>query len=562
MSNRFGKPTSVLSGIAFGLAAFAWSLAAGAQELVLVGDQQGQAPANKPAASQPAEKAPAKGPAGGQQGEAQVPEARATITRARELERVATQQLRAQITASLAEARRHVTIDPDAAIELLKRELDRIEAATGVPETARESLRRQVRSALRQAYREKERLQMETVAKEERLARAQELKKLSDLLVERQQIQAQLMDQFNALMTELDHRAALLVARRMREFAPGQPLPEQATFVSETLANLDDQLELEEVRRHRRLVTWLQVDKSHIPFPDEPPIEYPDVEWWQEMSARRKKWAVVDLSSPSEAEQKIIEKLDEPITLEFMDTPLSDVIDFIREVTEVNIVVDRVALDDEGVTTDTPVTINVQNVPLRSALKLLLDPLNLTYLVRDDVLQITSQSEAGQELIHKVYPVADLVMPIGAGRGLAGGGGLFGGGLGGLGGLGGGFGGLGGGLGGLGGGLGGLGGGLGGLGGLGGGGLGGLGGFGGFGFRSVPVGPPPRRMSEDLKRLIERVVEPKQWDVNGGPGSIRYWQGNTSLVISQTQEVHEKIKDLLEQLRGMDCPAKQSSVNP
>ena len=41
------------------------------------------------------------------------------------------------------------------------------------------------------------------------------------------------------------------------------------------------------------------------------------------------------------------------------------------------------------------------------------------------------------------------------------------------------------------------------------------------------------------------------WDATGGPGAIRPFETNLSLVVSQTQEVHEEIADLLEQLRRL-----------
>jgi hypothetical protein len=132
------------------------------------------------------------------------------------------------------------------------------------------------------------------------------------------------------------------------------------------------------------------------------------------------------------------------------------------------------ALDDAGLGPDESVTINLHGISLRSALSHLLRQLNLTYIIRDELLLITTQIEAEEHLVVKVYPVADLVLPIQSGIGLGGGGG-FGGGIGGQGG--GGFGGQGGG------GFGGQGGG--GFGGQGGGGFGGQGGGGG-GFFSVP----------------------------------------------------------------------------
>ena len=46
-------------------------------------------------------------------------------------------------------------------------------------------------------------------------------------------------------------------------------------------------------------------------------------------------------------------------------------------------------------------------------------------------------------------------------------------------------------------------------------------------------------------------MSPTTWDHNGGKGSIASSPTNLSLVVSQTQEVHEEIVDLLEQLRRM-----------
>jgi hypothetical protein len=46
---------------------------------------------------------------------------------------------------------------------------------------------------------------------------------------------------------------------------------------------------------------------------------------------------------------------------------------------------------------------------------------------------------------------------------------------------------------------------------------------------------------EDLVELIQRVIAPDFWDVNGGPGQIVYYKNLKVLVISATSEVHEQI---------------------
>ena len=53
---------------------------------------------------------------------------------------------------------------------------------------------------------------------------------------------------------------------------------------------------------------------------------------------------------------------------------------------------------------------------------------------------------------------------------------------------------------------------------------------------------------EDLVQLIQTVVAPKSWEVNGGPGSIYYWRYQRAIVAHTTSEVHEQISDTLEQL--------------
>ncbi len=42
------------------------------------------------------------------------------------------------------------------------------------------------------------------------------------------------------------------------------------------------------VEREKGVIdTLMQVEKSLVPFPDDPPIVYPDAELWQQLTARR-----------------------------------------------------------------------------------------------------------------------------------------------------------------------------------------------------------------------------------------------------------------------------------
>ena len=54
---------------------------------------------------------------------------------------------------------------------------------------------------------------------------------------------------------------------------------------------------------------------------------------------------------------------------------------------------------------------------------------------------------------------------------------------------------------------------------------------------------------EELAGLIQDLIEPDSWEANGGNGTIRFWNVQRSLIIYQTEPVHEKIGGTLDQLR-------------
>lgn len=106
----------------------------------------------------------------------------------------------------------------------------------------------------------------------------------------------------------------------------------------------------------------------------------------------------------------IEEELAKPVQLEFKEAPLADIVDYLKEQCKIEIFLDLRALTDIGIGADTPITMSLHPLPLRSALNLMLRQMNLTWNIRDDVLFITTPEEAETQLITKVYDVADLVV--------------------------------------------------------------------------------------------------------------------------------------------------------
>ncbi len=101
--------------------------------------------------------------------------------------------------------------------------------------------------------------------------------------------------------------------------------------------------------------------------------------------------------------RRIIEKLDERITMSFSeDTPLEDVLKYIKQSTTtptypgIPIYVDPVGLQEADKSmTSTVKNLDLEGVPLRRTLQLLLRQLDLIYFVEDGMLYITSEQSDG-----------------------------------------------------------------------------------------------------------------------------------------------------------------------
>jgi len=111
-----------------------------------------------------------------------------------------------------------------------------------------------------------------------------------------------------------------------------------------------------------------------------------------------------------ENEAKIYHELDHVTTeLHFEETQLEDVVQFLRDKHDLQIVLDRRALDQLGLTVDVPITMHVEGITLRSALNRMLEQYDLTFLVRHETLEITTIDTAAEKWEVRIYPVGDLV---------------------------------------------------------------------------------------------------------------------------------------------------------
>ncbi|NDC64001.1 MAG: hypothetical protein EBZ59_08490, partial [Planctomycetia bacterium] len=357
------------------------------------------------------------------------------------MRRVRAQQLEQEAAVRIREARQSMLVDPDRARADLKDLQRLVMASDDLDAASRDRLARQLEMGVRESIvRSREKVEHDLAA-ERRAAIGRERMRLNDDLQRREDRIKQLTERYNALVeegirvgyqrpttrfNEAEREVAVEIAEEAPDIYGNYPVPMTARVIGRTAPLvariLDYDAENMRVRRdmQRGFMDALHlVDVAAIPFPDEPPIIYPSAARWRELTRLREKYKSVDLANPGGTEQRIYEALEKPVErFDFNETPLRDVIAQIEDAQGIPVQIDAKAFEDAGLDLMTPVTKNVSGISLRSALRLLLGELDLTYLVKDEVLLITTKDKAAENLVVKVYPVADLVLPVNPSAGL------------------------------------------------------------------------------------------------------------------------------------------------
>jgi serine protease inhibitor len=119
-------------------------------------------------------------------------------------------------------------------------------------------------------------------------------------------------------------------------------------------------------------------------------------------------------ASAQSAAERIRAALARPITVDYKDTPLKDVVADLQKKLQIPIHLDHKALTDLTIDNETTtITFSVSGISAKSALTLMLNEIGLLYQTENDVLSITTSSalESPDRLIDRIYDVTDLVMP-------------------------------------------------------------------------------------------------------------------------------------------------------
>ena len=327
--------------------------------------------------------------------------------------RLISAQVKTEVEQSLRAARLLVRRDPRAARRDLKSMLERVVRVPELSAEQRASLRGKLENALRSASRRAavhDAAQRQTAAGR---ARALDRSRIADALARDQAKLEQLMDRFDSLMAEGRYAAAdALADRQIAALAPDAPAAVSGRLVAQQRAAHALNTALRSARSKGVVDTLAAVETSNVPSPDDQPIVYPQAEVWEKLSRRRAEYRLTDARDASPAETRIRRELDAKTKMEFVETPLDVAVRYLKDLHGIEIQLDTKALEEAGVFIDSPVTAEMEGVSLRGGLRFLLRPLDLTYIVKDEVLLVTTAEVASREIVARVYPLEDLVTPI------------------------------------------------------------------------------------------------------------------------------------------------------
>ncbi len=228
--------------------------------------------------------------------------------------------------------------------------------------------------------------------------------------IEMQEKLARLVEEYNTLIDQQRFAEAEVVAKRAGEIAPKELVSLQLQAQSKAWRRMMNNADIRGLSEEGVYAAMASVDRSAAPFDDSQPIQFPKN--WSELRGKRGPIAG-DSRRRSPKELEIEQRLKTPVSLKFANAPISQVFEKLSAMTGVPIYLDQRGLAAEGVDSSTPISIDLSSeISLKSALSLILAEHHLSYVVKDEVLKITSDRMRSEEVYPVTYPVGDLVIPI------------------------------------------------------------------------------------------------------------------------------------------------------
>ena len=164
-----------------------------------------------------------------------------------------------------------------------------------------------------------------------------------------------------------------------------------------------------------RGIIFQEVNNIRALIPPDHIMEYP--EDWPAITYRRGAPIAFADSEDNRRALAILETKRIPVA--FNDTPLSNIVGFLSQVTNLNVDVDWQSLETVGIDREAPITLNLTNVPVKTVLDRVIekasgsDPINgAAWSITDGVLTIASREVINKNKVLVIYDIRDLLIEI------------------------------------------------------------------------------------------------------------------------------------------------------
>jgi hypothetical protein len=389
------------------------------------------------------------------------------LEQVRRLTEIAAQKVEADVRDVLREADRLMPTDPGRAAEMLKKALAEVTDDIALTPERRDSLARQLTARLRQAERAAARMPDRTPRPVVRNPRADEERRADDTESIRRSLET-----IRKLRLEGKYHEARMRADELARRYPDNAAVEAALRTTGTSGSVAT------ARSHReeldRRLTGVSQDLERAATNPRGDIDFPS-DWRERVKNRSTP------SSLTKKEKEILTALNSKIEVRFKAEPLQDALKYIEKQIGQAIVVDKVALQEAQVTYETQTSVETPagGLAARTVLRKILSEFGLSYIIKDQTIEVTTTLKAQKTMVTRTYFIGDLLNPSGA--------------------------------------------------------------FGGFlGLRIYGPAYTQAQMAQQIKELIETIKtlgDPQSWEGPDG-GSVVFHAPTMSLIVRQTAEVH------------------------
>ncbi len=142
-------------------------------------------------------------------------------------------------------------------------------------------------------------------------------------------------------------------------------------------------------------------------LPPKGDIEFPAD--WKDLTARRKKME----PQLTAKEKSLIEALDKPVTLSFNGRPFEEALQDLSNQMNQSLFLDKKSIEDQGVELKKPVQLDAKNLSARTVLRQILGAQGLTFVVKDEAIQVVTVERARDMLVTRVYYLGDIIQGVG-----------------------------------------------------------------------------------------------------------------------------------------------------